>query len=328
MYNIQNDIKNSIFSNVYIFCGEETYLGKYYTEKIISALIDEDTKEFNLMKIYNSLPDEAAVDTFANSYPFMSDKKILIIENTGIFKKIAEKQKNFYTELISNIPEYLIVIFLETETDKRSALYKLISKTYPVCEFEYQELSYLTRWISRIISDSKRNISTENASLVCEMAGPSMHALKTEADKLISYTPEGEEISEGIINTLVTRNIENRVFAMIDDIASGDSANALIKLSDLKALGEEPIRIINIIFNKFATYHKLLILKDRPMREICSMCGLYEKHARNNLQQAKKLGARKIANVMMKCHDMDFAVKGGTIDKWVATEIIIAEALL
>ena len=47
-----------------------------------------------------------------------------------------------------------------------------------------------------------------------------------------------------------------------------------------------------------------------------------------NLNQAQKIGIRKIANVMLKCRDMDFAIKNGTAEKWFAVEAIIAEALL
>lgn len=327
MHNIKNDIKNGIYSNIYILCGEEEYLIDFYTNEIISAVTDKDTQEFNLLKIYNNLPAETDIDTFVNSYPFMSEKKVLVIEDTKIFKKTAESTKKFFSELVSAVPDYMIIIFAEKEIDKRNALYKQISKIYPVCEFEFQTLPALSSWISKLFKSSEKEISSEDALYICEIAGPSMLSLKSEAEKLISFAVTSN-IDRAMIDSLVTRNIENRVFAMIDDIAIGDSTAALEKLFDLKALNEEPVKIISIIFNKFATFHKLLTLKNKSIREICSICGLYEKHARNNLNQAIKLGGKKIANVMLKCRDMDFAVKNGTIDKWVAVELILGEALI
>lgn len=327
MHNIKNDIKNGIYSNIYILCGEEEYFIDFYTNEIISAVTDKDTQEFNLLKIYNNLPDETDIDTFVNSYPFMSEKKVLVIEDTKIFKKTTENEKKFFSELISAVPDYMIIIFAEKEIDKKNALYKQISKIYPVCEFEFQTLPALSSWIGKLFKSAEKEISSEDASYICEIAGPSMLSLKSEAEKLISFAVKNN-IDRDMIDSLVTRNIENRVFAMIDDIASGDSTAALKKLFDLKALNEEPVKIISIIFNKFANFHKLLILKNKSIREICSICGLYEKHARNNLNQANKLGGKRIANVMLKCRDMDFAVKNGTIDKWVAVELILGEALI
>lgn len=327
MHDIKNDIKNGILSNVYILCGEEEYLADYYKKQLISFATDEDTQDFNLMEIYSTMPDTADIDAFANSYPFMSEKKVLVVEDTRIFKKGTEEQKSFFLDLIANIPEYLVIIFAEKEIDKRNSLYKQISKIYPVCEYEYQPLATLTQWITKIFTSSGKEIDREDAAYICEIAGPSMLSIKSEAEKLISFTGDKAEIDRATIDSLVTRNIENRVFAMIDDIANCKKSDALKKLSDLKALNEEPIKIINIIFNKFATFHKLLILKDKPMREICSLCGLYEKHARNNLSQAQKLGGRRIAAVMVKCRDMDFAIKSGNMEKWLALELVISEAL-
>ncbi|MBO5008516.1 MAG: DNA polymerase III subunit delta [Clostridia bacterium] len=327
MYNIKDDIKNSIYKNAYILCGEEEFLIDHYSKEIISANTDEDTAQFNLMKISKELPSEEDIDAFINSYPFMSERKVLLLHDTGIFKKASENQKKYWSELIQSIPEYAIIIFAETQIDKRSSLYKQVSKIYPVCEFEYQTTGTLASWLIRLFKSSGKTVTSEDAAYMAEISGPSMMSLKSEAEKLISYCTEADTITAEMIDSLVTRNIENKVFGMVDDIVALNRNDAFIKLSDLKALNEEPIKIISIIFKKFATFHKLLILKSRPMREICSLTGLYEKHAKNNLAQADKLGARKIVAVMSKCRDMDFAVKNGSIDKWLATEIIINEAL-
>ena len=172
-----------------------------------------------------------------------------------------------------------------------------------------------------------KKVSREDAYYMAETAGPSMLNLKSEAEKLASFCKDRDTIERSVMDSLITKSIENRVFDMIDDIASHNAFSALDKLNQLKMLNEEPVKIISIIFGKFATYHKLLILNGRPMGEICSLTGLYEKHARNNLKQAQSLGAGKIASVMIKCRDMDYAVKNGTCEKWLAVETIMAEAL-
>lgn len=326
MQNLKNDIKNGVFAPIYIFCGEEKFLIEHYTKEIIKNLTDEDTNEFNLLQISNSLPDEAEIDAFVSSYPFMSDKKVLVIEDTKIFKSITESQKEYFLDLASNMPEYLVVVFCETEINKKSALYKEIAKKYRVCEFNFQDIPTLATWLVNLFKNFGREIAKEDALYMSEIAGPSMLALKSEAQKLVSFCET--EIDRASIDTLVTRNIENRVFAMIDDIVMQNADGAAKKFKDLKALNEEPIKIISIMFNKFATFHKLYLLKDRSIGEICSLCGLWEKHAKNNLNQAKKLGVRKIATVMKKCRDADFAIKNGSLDKWLAIELVIAEALI
>lgn len=327
MIKIKNDIKNNNLTGMYIFTGEEEYLTDYYTRQVIELATDADTRDLNVLKISNTLPDEKDIDSFVNSYPFMSEKKILVLKETKLLKKTSENYKKLFSDIASNLPEYMIILIAETEIDKRSSLYKTVSKKYPVCEFKTQTLPELTQWITKLFKSYGKSIGSEDASYMCDIAGPSMYALKSEAEKIVSFCKD-DRISREMIETLVTRNIENRVFAMIDDIAKSDNISAMNKLNDLKSLNEEPVKIINIIFNKFATYHKLLTLKNKSINEAAKICGLYEVHAKNNINQAQKIGARTITAVMLKCRDMDFAIKNGVMDKWLAVEMVISEALL
>ena len=61
-----------------------------------------------------------------------------------------------------------------------------------------------------------------------------MQNIRTEIDKLASFIPERAEITTADIEQLVTKNIENRVFEMIDDIAEGKNEAAIKKFQDLK----------------------------------------------------------------------------------------------
>lgn len=327
MQRIKTDIKCGAFKNVYLFYGPETYLIDYYCNQIICANTDDDTKEFNLLTISAAVPEEGETDSFINSYPFMSERKVLCIKNSGLFKKSTDAQKKFWSETIENVPEYAIIIFAESEIDKRNSLYKLIEKKHTACEFDYQKPNELSSWTAKVLKSLSKTISVQDAAYIVELCGPSMQSIRTEIDKLASYITERSEINRTDIEQIVTKNIENRVFDMVDDIVEGRNAKAIQKLNDLKALNEEPIKIISIIFNKYSVYKKLSILKNRPISEICRLCGLYEKYAKNYLRQLNKMTADKIDRVMNKCMEMDFGVKSGKIDKWLAIEIILAEAM-
>lgn len=325
---IKNDLKNGIFKNIYVLSGEEKYLTDYYAGEIIRANVDEDMTEFNFLKLSTNLPSTEDIDAFANSYPFMSEKKVLLIQDTGIFKNPTEEYKNYFLELTSSPPEYLIIIFAESNTDKRNSIYKQISKLWPVCEFSFKKPNELSPWLTNLFKKNSKKISSADALYMCEKAGPSMLTLKSEAEKIISFT-ESEEITRDIIDSLVTRTVENRVFDMLDNLIDGNKRQAMQELSDLKALNEEPIKIISIIFKKFAAFHGALILKSKSPGEISQRTGIPSWLAKNNLMYANKLGGMKIASVMSKCHDMDFGIKNGTVaDKWLALELIIAEIIM
>lgn len=327
MQRIKTDIKTGVFSNIYLLYGDENYLTDYYSKQIASKCVDEGTEDMNLLKLSSPLPEEDEIDGFINSYPFMSDKKVILIHNSGILKKATESQKNFWNSIIDSVPEYAVIIFAEESVDKRNAIYKKLSKSAVVCECKYQSATELASWVTRIFKSYGKDISRQDAINLAEMCGPGMYNLKNEVEKLASYALNKSEVTTDDIERAVCKNVENKVFDMVDDVVCARSADAMKKLNDLKFLGEEPIKIISIIFNKFSTYKKISTLKGRSIREICSICGLYEKYARIYISQLQKMSARQIDAVMEACMKADFDIKNGKTDKWLAIELILSEAM-
>jgi len=325
---LKTDIKNNMFKNVYILSGEEKHMVDYYCNAIVNANTDPDTKDFNYLKIVNTLPAEEDIDSFASSYPFMAEKKVLILQNTGIFKTTTEGMKKYFTSLCESMPEYLILIFCEIQINKKNELYKTISKIYPAVELNYKKPSELAPWISGYLRKNEKNIKSDIALYMCELAGPSMLNLKSEADKIISFLKDETEVTKELVDTLVTRTVENRVFDMMDSLINGNKSKAMKELADLKALGEEPIKIISIIFKKFSQLHMVYIMKGKPTAEIAAITSMRDWQIKTCTGQLKKMSIMTVAKVMSKCKDMDFAVKNGAIDKWLAIELIIAEILL
>ena len=55
--------------------------------------------------------------------PFFAEKRLAILRDTGLFKTASEG----YAEWLSSLPETAVVLFSESEIDKRNKLYKKLS---------------------------------------------------------------------------------------------------------------------------------------------------------------------------------------------------------
>lgn len=325
MQRIKNDIKNEVFSKIYLLHGPEAYLTEYYAKLIIDKCTDSETRDFNLLKISSELPDEKTVDEFISSYPFMSDKKILYIRSSGLFKKASEAQKKYWSGVFDELPDYITVIFSEAEADKRNALYKQLAKAGYTHEFPYMDERSLMQWTAKILGADKLSINASDAAYLVEICGPSMNNIKNELDKLIAYKHEKSVVTREDIELVTVKDIENRIFDMINDVIRKQRKSAFEKLNDLKTLNEEPIKIISIIFKKFSGYKKLYALRDRPIKEICRLCGMYEKYVKADMSLLKSIPQSKIDNIMETCMEMDFGIKSGKIDKWLAVDILMTK---
>jgi len=89
---IKKDIREGCKSKVYLVWGEEDFLKDYYANAMISSVLNKDFADFNYKQFSSKKPDNDDIEGFLTSYPFMSDKKLVYIKDSGIYQKCSEDE--------------------------------------------------------------------------------------------------------------------------------------------------------------------------------------------------------------------------------------------
>ena len=161
MKSLQEDIRQKEFKNVYLFYGEEAYLKQVYKKRMKEALLpDGDEMNFTFFEGKKTEPQE--VIQMAQTMPFFAERRVIFLENTGFFKGQCES----LPEYLSQPPEYLCMIFIEEEVDKRSRMYKAVKKSGRIVEFAKQDSDMLIRWIFGILNKEQKKITIRFNRLV------------------------------------------------------------------------------------------------------------------------------------------------------------------
>lgn len=323
MNNLKKDINANTLKNLYLFTGPEVFLSEFYVNDIRKKLLGDGADDFNLLTISRALPDISAADDFINSYPFMSDKKLLIIKDSGILKKAPDEDKKYWQKALASVPDYCIIIFCENEIDKRSVIYKALNTNGTTVEFNYQQGQTLITWIQKFIASNGKQIDSNDAEYLIASCNPGMINLKREMEKLISCKSENPKITKSDIDRLVTKSVESRVFEMADDIAKGNKAAAYKKLEDIKALNIKPPEIIPAIFSKFASYRKIKLLSPMPLKQMAMKMNQREYFIKKDYESSAGMTLEKIEKLMFLCKETDFKVKNGFSDGWTELMMII-----
>ena len=143
MKNIQEDIKTGNFKQAYLLYGEEAYLKQQYKHKLVQALNPEDdTMNFNHYEGRNI--DVKELIDLCETMPFFADRRVVLLEDTGFFKNKCDELADYMKEL----PDYLCLIFVENEVDKRNRMYKAVKAAGRIGEFVQQDEKTLMRWAS------------------------------------------------------------------------------------------------------------------------------------------------------------------------------------
>ena len=85
MKNLNADLKNGTFLQVYLLTGEEAYLKNRYKKRLRAAIVGEDDL-MNFTAYTGKGIDIRQVIETAETMPFFAERRLIQIEDSGFFK--------------------------------------------------------------------------------------------------------------------------------------------------------------------------------------------------------------------------------------------------
>lgn len=322
MKTIDNDIKFGQLKKVYVLYGEERYLVKQYRDKLKKALADpDDTMNFSSFE-GEDINVKEIID-LAETLPFFAERRVIFIENSKLFKKGGDE----LGEYLENLPETTYFVFVEEEIDKRSKLYKEATKQGNAVEFVTQTDETLMKWIGGRISKEGKNITQAAYRAFIAKTGTDMQNIEKELEKLICYCMDKEVIEPEDVEAITTEQISNKVFDMVDAIASHRQKQAMDLYYDLLALREAPMRILFLITRQFQTLLTVKVMTPQGFsnKDIATKAGCPEWVVRKYQGQAKAFSLDQIKQAISDGVEYEEAVKTGHMNDQMAVELFIVQ---
>lgn len=321
METLNQDIKDGTFKPAYLLYGEEGYLKKNYKKRLREAITSGDTVNYNYYEGKGAVADE--ITSLADTMPFFAEKRLILLEDTGFFKGGSGGEE--MASYMEQIPDSTCIVFVESEVDKRSKLYKAVKKYgYPV-ELSHPEPGKLSRWAAGILSKNDRKIKSHTMEYFLSKAGTDMEHIASELEKLICYTIGRDVITEEDVDAVCITQVTNKIFEMITAMAGRQTGKAMDLYEDLLTLKEPPMRILFLIARQF---NQILQVKElmgsgREKGEIASRLHLQPFVAGKIMIQARTFSKEQILAYVNLCVDSEEGVKTGRIQDRLAVELLI-----
>ncbi|NCB93819.1 MAG: DNA polymerase III subunit delta [Clostridia bacterium] len=322
MRSVLEDIKNQQFKKTYLFYGQETYLKKQYRDKLIQALNPEDdTMNYTRMEGKNIDPRE--VISLGETMPFFADRRIIVLENSGFFKKTSPELSDYIGEL----PDYLCLIFVEEEVDKRNKLFKAVGKAGREVEFKEQNEQLLMRWILGTLKKEEKKITQRNMELLLAKTGTDMSNIEAELEKLMCYTMGREEITTEDIEAICSEQINGQIFAMVQAVSEQRQKKALSLYYDLLALKEPPLRILNLLARQFNILLQVKELYNLGYRnkDLAAKAGVSSYFLKDYTGCIGRYTVEQLREAVEECTRTEEDVKSGRMGDVLSVELLIVK---
>ena len=321
MQRLIQDIKTGQFNHIYLLYGAEAYLRKQYKDKLKNAIVGDDNMNYHYYEGKDISIGEV-IDQ-AETLPFFAEKRLIILENSGFFKSGGEQ----LTEYLSSLASTTIFLFVETEVDKRSRLFKTVSSKGCAVEFAIQDENTLKRWILGMVKKENKKISESALDFLLEKTGTDMENIRKETEKLFCYCMNKEAITEADIEEICTKRIGNHIFDMVNAIADKKQKHALELYYELLAQKEPPMRILFLIARQFNLLLQVKELKGKGYQNkaIGEKVGLPGFIAGKYVTQASRFKTKEIREAVEACVAAEEAIKTGRINDNMSVEMLIIQ---
>lgn len=322
MKRVLEHIKEHNYKNLYLFYGKEKYLAAQTRDKLKEALIPAgDTMNYSYFE--GKKTDLPEILELMQTMPFFHDHRLLVLDQTELGKKSSDD----FLNALKEIPETTILLIIEDEVDKRSKIYKYISKQGCAVSFETPKEKELILWIAQMLKKEQKKMTQKDIQLFLYKTGHDMFTIKNELEKLTAYTKGREVIGADDLEALTTSQTTNQIFVMLEAIAKKQRDTVLRLYYDLIELKESPFGILALLVRQCNQ-----LLQTQSLLEAGKSQGEMAKELKvppfvaGKLKQQVRLFKREDLYAMLqKCAATDEGIKTGKITDRIGVELLLVE---
>lgn len=212
----------------------------------------------------------ALSDALCGGSLFAADKLVIIKD-----PKFAVEDQAAVVDLLGNVSDGTTVVFVSSNVDKRTKLYKLINERGEAIEFKTfapWEQAALLGWIRKRALQGGKTISEDGAQLLQEICGNNLRLLAGEIEKLITYAGERKEISEDDVSRLASPG-EISAFALLDALRFKKTGEALNLFQQLIKNREDLFQLTGLLAHQYRTMLQIKSANSRDPNYLAGMTG-------------------------------------------------------
>lgn len=228
----------------YIFHGEEEFV-KDSALRALTSTLNEVSRELNLQTLEAPTAEEliSACDTL----PFFDERRIVICRSLP-----TDSDAKAISAYLPALPEStLLVFFIRGKAKETLSIVKTIKAAGGLVSFDALGADEAARWVYQNAKRHGAAITESAARHMVALCGTDVSNLSQELAKAAAYAGEGREITKEIISACVIRNLEIKVFAMMDYFIAGKAQDGIRAYRHMLAEGESPFGMAALMEGQF-----------------------------------------------------------------------------
>lgn len=219
-------IKENALSGAYLLQGKEEHVKEAAVQRIMET-VEEAARDLNVQSLTS--PDVASLTAACETLPFFAARRVVVCRALP-----AKEQWDRLAAYIPTMPDTTLLLFVvRGEANGTLSAVKAFKNDNRLICFDILSEAEAALWVQQQAKQYETAISPVAARYLVKLVGCELGDLGNELAKAAGFAGASNEITREMIDVAVTRNIEYGVFAMMDCLLAGKTADGLRALSAL-----------------------------------------------------------------------------------------------
>jgi len=318
-----------------LLLGTEPYLRDICRAQLIDQYVAETARTWAVSRFSAERGDiQAALDQ-AQTLPMLSSQQVVFLENAEAIEEFADKKREDAVQQLESYladPAPFTVLVLEAEhLDQRMKLSKLLVEKSLVVTVglgdDLNQRNAAAVALARTLA-KEQGVEFERGAAedLAECVAADLQRLKTEIEKLSTFTGERKLIRREDVTLMVISERAATVWEMADMIASRQGKRALDFLDRLLRGGEEPLQMLGAMAWMYRKLVEASEIKGAVNGwQAARALQMRPEQAELALQNSRKISKPRLLAGMRAFQRADDRLKRGSEDSRAVMEFLITE---
>jgi DNA polymerase-3 subunit delta len=297
--------------------GDNDHSRKAELEQLVATFVQEHG-DMAVERYDGEETDAARMHESVASMPFLSTRKMVILRSPSKQKAFADAIK----DVLNDMSDATDLVIYEPKIDKRSAYYKTLKKDTDYREHTVLDIAGLANWAMAYVKEQGGTLASGDARFLIDRIGINQQLLKSELDKLLSYS---DQVSRESVLLLTEPTPQSTVFELLDAAFSGNTKRAFELYAEQRALKVEPQAIIAMLAWQLHTVALVKAAGTIPADQIAKEAKLNPFVVRKTQGIARKLSLDSIKGLVADLLRLDMQLKRSSIDADEATQLYLLQ---
>jgi DNA polymerase-3 subunit delta len=248
---------------VYLIYGDEELLLERAVRRLRDRVAEVADLDFNFDVFEGESADADAIVAAANTMPFMSERRLVVVHDTD---KMPAAALNILAEYAADPAPHAVLVLVARKLARSTRLFQAVDALKGTYEYTAPKPSEYPSHVTEMFAERGKSVALDAAQAVVQAVGRDLRRLESEVDKIAAFSGGTATLSREDIEGVLSVVAPVSVFDFLDALGNRDCRSSLKTLADLLAQGESVHGIHAMAARQVRTLLSARALLDRGLK--------------------------------------------------------------